>query len=848
MALRNLYLILLLGLGQAVNAATGLQPVESCPALLDELKQAAIVEMEERVDAALADALRWGLCGYPYVYADDVGAITSPAPAAEAGGDPNRAQEYSETNTQVAGVDEADFIKNDAKYIYILSGGRFHIVDAWPPTQASIVSDFEIEGTPKKLFVHNGYAWIYSSLDRIVQSAGGYNVYFDSECTYGYDCDFTGDGRRLKITVLDLEDVTDPQLVREVEFSGAYLNSRRIGDAVYSVVVFPEAHIDGLQYRPPELYDYEFCSTLTTPEQVSALFENLKAANRKLLEAADLGDWLPEIRDTRYVDGVPQETGGLVEDCSNFYRAPEKDGRNYLALVSGTMDGSGELDTGMVLGRPGAVYASSDALYIAARHNRHDLATPWFFPQERGVEDATTLYKFTLRQDPPAATYQANGVVKGRVLNQFAMDEYQGYFRIATTSGHLPSPDVHSTLSVLQAQDGELVVVGQIDDIAPTEDIRSVRFLGDRGYVVTFKKTDPLFVFDLSDPLEPVIAGELKIPGFSTYIHRLDDEHLLSIGYDADDHGNFAYFQGIMLQIFDVSNMNDPVLIQREIIGSRGSTSDAATNHLAFNYFAGKELLAIPMNICERSAEYPESGGSYGDVMSFSGLLVYHVSPDTGFEPVGGVPHSAPEHADTYYGRCYNWWTQSNSYVKRSIFMDDYVYSVTDDSLKASHLDDLSADVALVHFSEQPQCDPFHVDLCPTEPDCLATNAQWDTGTCRLPAYTARTTRSSQDLCEAEFDPATAVLSLPCVPIGGVQYTAELNLSSDAPVRLRLDEVAPAVVRMASRQGCEVIFNPAKGIVRMPCLSTVGQRFSADFKILPGVGFRMELMDFTQLP
>ncbi len=148
---------------------------------------------------------------------------------------------------------------------------------------------------------------------------------------------------------------------------------------------------------------------------------------------------------------------------------------------------------------------------------------------------------------------------------------------------------------------GGLTRVGAIDQIAPGEDIRSVRFDGDRGYVVTFKKTDPLFVMDLFEPRRPKILGELKIPGFSTYIHRIDPEHLLSIGFDANDHGAFAYYDGVILQLFDVKSRIDPKLVHKEKIGTRGSSSEAATDHLAFNYLASEGLLAVPMTISSAS-------------------------------------------------------------------------------------------------------------------------------------------------------------------------------------------------------------------------------------------------------
>jgi len=265
------------------------------------------------------------------------------------------------------------------------------------------------------------------------------------------------------------------------------------------------------------------------------------------------------------------------------------------------------------------------------------------------------------------------------------MDEDAGHLRIATTTGRVPSPDVYSTLSVLREVEGELVVVGEVDDIAPTEDIRSVRFDGDVGFVVTFKKTDPLFVFDLSDPEAPRIRGELKIPGFSTYMHLMDENHLLTIGYDADDQGSFAWFQGVQLQIIDVSNLEDPRLLHKAVIGTRGSTSEATTNHLAFNYFRSRNLLAIPMTICEGDG----TGGSYAHEMTFSGLLVYEVTVEEGFDALGGVPHAEPQSGPDYYSACGNWWTNSNSLVQRSIFMESFVYSIAHDKINVASIEDL---------------------------------------------------------------------------------------------------------------------------------------------------------------
>ncbi len=651
--------------------------------------------------------------------------------------------------------------------------------------------------------------------------------------------------------MLDIADVTNPRLIREMHFSGAYLNSRRIGNAVYSVVIFPEAQITGLKYDINDSqWTAQMCgrddqSVTEITAEITAKFEVLKVENRELIQAADLSKWLPSVKDLSYNGVPPQENPSPFANCANFYQSGQKDGKSFLAIISTEINGTASLNATTIIGKPGAVYASASAMYVAARHSQTQMS--WFFSED--IEEASTIHKFNLTNEPPASQYAGSGVVKGRVLNQFSMDEFNGFFRLATTSGHLPNPKTHSTISILEQQANELVVVGKIDDIAPTEDIRSARFMGDKGYIVTFKKTDPLFVFDLADPFQPKIAGELKIPGFSTYMHRLDANHLLTIGYDADDQGNFAWFTGIMLQIFDVSDMSKPALAYKEVIGSRGSTSEAATNHLAFNYFGSKGLLAIPMTICKKDKYY--SGGSYGDMMTFSGLLIYKVSADNGFELVGGVPHIAPESQDNYRRACSNWWTQSNSYVKRSIFMDDYVFSVSEDTIKANNMAALGTDVSVVYFADEPKCDAFHVDLCNVEPDCQNTNGNWNTDSCILPLYSPRRSSRSSNICIANFDPENGDFTIPCINIAGNQYNADMFISSLLPTQLMLnsEEVEPAMIRFAA-QDCEVVYAPTDTTVRIPCINNLGDTslYWADFNVVTDTPLTVELIDFGAVP
>ncbi|MFH1435424.1 MAG: beta-propeller domain-containing protein [Pseudomonadota bacterium] len=684
---------------QDIMALASLSELEGCDEVLDSLKQSVIAEMEERVDANMESVLSGDYCDrYEYPYDDygvmdacaDAGSYPPPesTPPPEENGE--EASEYSETNTQVVGVDEADFIKNDGGYIYILADGRFKIIDAWPAEESRLIASFPVEGDPRSMFVHNDKVVVYSAPGYGSEADDPY--YRGGECTYGYDCDFTGDGKPLKITVLDITDRTEPLLVRETWFSGSYINSRRIEDAVYTVISFPEIMFPDLAYWPEGTRSYCPDSGLTDKWVVKAAFEKLKAENREKIEGTEVTDWLPGVTDKVYTDSGSVTTADLLAGCENFFESDIKDGNSLLTIAAFDMMGLDPMNMSTIIGRPGAVYASHQALYVASRHSSEH-GGGWYYDELDTVREVTTIHKFVLDYEAADAAYAVTGVAKGRILNQFSMDEHEGYLRIATTTGHLPGPDVHSTLSVLEQKNGRLDVVGQVDNIAPTEDIRSVRFNGNKGFMVTFKKTDPLFVLELSDPENPKIAGELKIPGFSTYMHIMDDNHVLSIGYDADDQGSFAWFTGIQLQIFDVSKLDDPTLIHKEVIGTRGSTSDATTNHMAFNFFAPRDLLAIPMTICEGGS----GGGMSGDTMTFSGLMVFRVTVDEGFSELGRVSHADPDAvAQDPYFSCGNWWTNSNSLVKRSVFMEDYVYSVARELIKVNHIDTLGDDLAAI--------------------------------------------------------------------------------------------------------------------------------------------------------
>lgn len=693
------------GLGEPPAPPT-LEPVKSCAALLAGFQKKAIARMEQQVDSYRDIYLTYGCSSYtgwwpPAAYEDMVTGVGAPVPASP------KAESYSETNVQVAGVDEADFVKNDGKYIYLLAAKRLHIVDAWPPEEAHEIASLPVEGEPLRMFVDASKAYIYSTVDAeqpLPEPGGAMAMPIMWDGSYGY---YYGEAK-MKITVVDMAEITAPVVIREMTVNGSYLNSRRIGNAVHTAATFPAPRITGLTYWPEELnvcyqwYDYEYWpgnGTVTEPkfsaQEIVAMFEAVKEQNRATILATDLSQWLPTVTDRQQVNGETQEEVSIIGQCGDYYQAPLPDQENsgFLTLISTAMDGSGEVHGTTVIGQQGTVYASTAALYVASSQWRYG-NQPWFFTDQAGIDQATLIHKFALNNQLVSTVYKGSGVVKGNLANQFHMDEYQGALRVATGIGW--GTQQGNTVSVLKEVNGELVKVGQVDGIAPGEDIRSVRFDGERGFVVTFKKTDPLFALNLSNPVAPAISGELKIPGFSTYIHLLEQDHLLTIGYDAEDMGTFAWFEGVMLQIFDVSSISSPTLLHKEIIGTRGTASDATSDHHAFNYFAPKGVLAIPMVVCEGG-----NNGGYGSDMTFNGLMVYDVSATTGFSHRGDIAHPFPPAYETSWsGQCGQWWSNPDSLVKRSVFMDDYVFSITSNTIKAASLNDLATDLAVITFPE----------------------------------------------------------------------------------------------------------------------------------------------------
>jgi Beta propeller domain len=559
------------------------------------------------------------------------------------------ARSVSQSNNQVAGVDEADIVKTDGHHVYVVSNGAFRIIEALKP---KIVSTTKLTGIARELLIVDDRAIVFTS-----SSEGR------ARCKYAYDCQIAGDGSSTRIDTFDISDRANPKALRTIELSGSLLASRRIGATVHTVVSESNTARSVYETWPAKL---DLCGV---PESTArAKFDALREENTRILRAHA---FLPTLK----------ERGATTTLCANLLESPIEGSDAFTSLLSfDARDPAAPVATSTLGSRPGVVFASETALYIAS-HRRKPKTGKWYSLYSDAAE-VTELHKFRIGSAPTDTRYVGSGLVPGHALNQFAMDEWHGNVRIATTLGKVPNPATESFVSILkEGADGNLGRVGALSHLARGEDLRAIRFDEDRAYLVTFKKTDPLFSLNLADAAHPTVMGELKIPGFSTYLHRIDADHLLSIGFDTQDHNSFASFDGVMLQLFDVSKPTEPKLLHKEKIGTRGSSSEAGSDHLSFNYFADKGLLALPMTICE-------GHGADRDALRFAGLLVYRVGVEKGFERLGSIAHTK------IGSSCSAWWSKATSEVKRSIFVDDLIYSVALDRIKVQRMNALGLDIA----------------------------------------------------------------------------------------------------------------------------------------------------------
>lgn len=637
-----------------VRDQPALAALDDCAALERRIEDEAAAEMDAYLDEMIEQVKGGGGRAVEP-------ALGTPTPAPS----PDAATDFTDTNVQERGVDEADFVKTDGSRLFVLLGNRLEALAAWPPEDTRLLWSLPIEGEASEFFLLGGRLAVFSHLDleRVFAEAGlpwspqrfqpGTGTILRMPCVPGR-CGPFG----LKVTVLDVSG-QEPRLLREHYLEASYLTSRRLGSRVHVVASGP--------LRGPSLRWWPDVANWSNPEAVAEAFERLRAGNVRAIRDATLADWLP-----RRLDRLPGQAPRLAPAACGEVHATEAPVRlGFTSVLTLDLEApAAEPAQLSVLNESGRAYASTEALYLTVAHR---WLRPWKMDE---VPVHTYLHRLSLA-GPGRVAPSASGGVPGSVLDQFSMDEEGDLFRVATTDSDFRQATTTNGVYVLSRSGPFLRRVGELAGLAPGETIQSVRFEGDRGYMVTFRFVDPVFTLDLSDPARPRQVGELKIPGFSSYLHPLDRDHLLTIGRAGDASGRLF---GLELKLFDVADMARPRVLHSLSPGTGLGDSEAAWDHRAFTYFASRGLLAIP---------FSDWGAARAGWRST--LEVFRVDLVGGILPVGSVDH-APLVEQASPGVHYSPW------VRRGVMLEDFVYSISYGGVRVDPAGDLGRPVALVPF------------------------------------------------------------------------------------------------------------------------------------------------------
>lgn len=602
---------------------------------------------------------------------------SAPAPAPPMESPPTKGEEYSTTNVQVENVDEPDFLKNDDKYAYIVSGDKLTIIEAHPAESAKIILKIGLD-IPQGQSLQN----IFLNKDRLV-------IFYQdhSETDYIPEYGFAPSKVYSALShavILDVSDKESPKIVKDYSINGYYNGARMIGDNVYLVTVnevnYPRPIIplireasdvivrpDVFYFDNPEQY-YNF-NTVTA----FGIFEDKISAETFLMSGSG----------TIYVSESNIYITYQKNLPYNYYHAQEKS-RFFDAILP--VLPSDLQQKIMAITQDGAISEQekwsrvSDLLQDAYNRMSQSEKSALF----EKIQDAISKYDDKVQQqtlktvvhkiamDGISLKYVAKAEVPGRLLNQFSMDESGDRFRIATTMEYYAyKPVLYNNVYVL---DQGMNLVGSLEKIAPDESIYSTRFMGDRLYMVTFKRIDPFFVIDMSSDT-PKVLGALKIPGYSNYLHPYDENHVIGIGKDTKEnqYGGTEVL-GVKVALFDVTDVTNPVELDVETIGKQGTESEVLHDHKALLFDREKNVLSIP--IWEQNQMMYDSSRPYVEPNVWRGFYVYGISTDSGFALKGKIVHSNSTGYDY-------------SMASRSFYIGDVLYTVTSNLMKMNDISDL---------------------------------------------------------------------------------------------------------------------------------------------------------------
>ncbi len=502
---------------------------------------------------------------------------------------PSSSSDASGTNVQEKGVDESDILKHDDRYIYYVSRDPKNFV-----THFINVTTFENIAnnilSPIETISIGGYVdSIYLVDERLIvlsnygtQNGKPYRPDGSVDELYKYS-------PAIVVDIFDVSNISDIKKISSYKINGRITSSRAVDGKLFLITSF-DPYIE--RTYPYKIYvDAPECKEYFGPRDESIVADDYKkyAKCYGLQEDKDGRFYRVDydrvkIGDERLLPLVQkdkQEQKILISP-KTFYAPSKKDQDPTITTVSKFDIASANLEkTTSILGHASTIYASKDALYLVSE--KYPLYVNFNSYKERSI-----LYKFSLND---GLNYKASGFINGKVLNQFSLSEYKGILRVATTQGNSWQNDTKNSIYTLENVDDLLFIKGTLSGLGKEgEVIHSVRFMGDKGFVVTFKQTDPFYTIDLSDPTNPKRAGELKIYGYSSYLHPIDENHILGIGRDATPNGQIA---GVKMELFDISDFANPISIDSYSFGNRVTYSGIEKNHKELSFRDSDKLFAF---------------------------------------------------------------------------------------------------------------------------------------------------------------------------------------------------------------------------------------------------------------
>ena len=547
-------------------------------------------------------------------------------------------KDYSKTNIQVENVDEADIIKTDGNYIYSLSKESIVITDVTDPNKIKVASKI----TPTDNGIPEDLILFENKLVAICSEINSPYIYYSSN------------KNNTIVRIYDITNREEPRMVKNYKLYEPYYTTRCIGSKLY---VISTGNLRKENNKIVRYYDEEYSQKEIELKNIKYL-KNVETNKQTIISMMDLNNIEQNVNVSSYLIDI--ENAYISE--KNIYLLDTNYKGNYYPKISS------------IYGIKG-IWGLNDYIYDYTRNYE------------------TEIYKFNIL-DNGEVEYSCKTRVKGQTINQYSLDEYNGNLRVALKDSREGSRIVIFNEKMQQ--------IGETPYLAKGEQMYSTRFMGDKAYLVTYKTIDPLFVIDLSNPTEPKVLGELKIPGYSTYLHPYDENHLIGIGMQTEEKINrdiqgkvtstTATITGMKMALFDVTDPTNPVEISSTVIGDRRTTSAILTNPKALLFSKEKELIAIPVN---NYAEYISiaSSNTYEDTINAykknttkyisEGYSVYSINIEKGINLKGIITQENIDNKsqDTYY--------YTNSKLLRGVYIENNLYTVSEKCVKVSDLETL---------------------------------------------------------------------------------------------------------------------------------------------------------------